>query len=542
MGLKNVRQLLEDGKSEQALQELEELEKIGFLEDYDRLKGLYLKSSVLNKLGEYEESLDTAKRLYMYSKRLDYPKEMIDSTISMADSLWRLGRLDESLLKIKEGEELLNLKGDVPFPKAKKRKGLLINRKGTVNLNKGSLDTALKCFQESLTTWEDLDDKRGIGSSLNNISLVHHAKGELKQAISFLERSLEVKEQLRNNQSISSTLSNLGIMYESIGDLRRALSYHLKALALRVDLANKQDIAISLNNIGLIHVSQGSLDLALEFFNESLSIDVELGNKKDISASNLNLGIVYQYKGNYNAALDHYQRSLALRKELGNELDISEILYHMGIFLIDKGFPDDALVNLKQLQRISKTTGNNIVSQRSQIVEAILLQTSFIESDQAEAKRILEKISGEEIVDKDLTFSAMVNLSRVLLGQYSRTNEDSILKELQSQMIKILDLSEKSQLHDIILSTKFLQAKLELLQMNFDKARTLIHDVSTLASESGRDHLTKQAEDEMTNLKTLMVAGDLMAFVKEKKMLYQKQKLGECLDYLKKVEILLKLK
>ncbi|MFW9992545.1 MAG: tetratricopeptide repeat protein [Candidatus Odinarchaeota archaeon] len=549
MGLERIKQLLEEDKLKQAIQELEKLEKNNLLDERDRLESWVLKTRILNKRGEYDGALASAKRLYDESNRLTgYPLVTIDASIAMAESLWKLGRLDESLQVIIDSEKFISESSQIFPVEANKQLASLINRKGTVYMNKGNLDLALECFQDSLLLWEELDDKHGIGSALNNIALIHNSKGELKLAIEFLEKSLTVKEKLGDKQSISSTLNNLGLIYESMGVLRTALNYHLKALAMRVDLGNKQDMAISLNNIGLVHVSQGSLDLALEFFKKCLSTDEELGNKQDISVSLLNIGLVYQYKGDYEAALKYYERCLDLREETKNELEISQILYYLSTLLIEKDSPENARSYLERLHKISRATGNKIVSQRFRLIEAQMLSTNTKENDQARTIEILREISREEIVDKDMTFSAMTNLCRVLLGKYIRTNDDKTLVELQDQLRKILDMVEKSQLNDIKLSTKLLKAKLELFQIRdtprktFEKSCSVFEEISVHARAAGYYGLAKHADEELANLKTLMIVDNLMDLVKDKKTIYHEQQVEGCLTYLKEIELLIRLK
>ncbi|MHA1450940.1 MAG: tetratricopeptide repeat protein [Candidatus Hodarchaeales archaeon] len=537
MRLEEIERLIESNQLEQALNEL----KINsYTRERDRVKGLILKSRVLNKIGSFNDAYQISNDLYKnYRGQEDFKRDFINIIIQITYSQWKLGHLDESLKMISEGLELLKTEDN--SVDTKRMFGHLKNREGTIYMNKGVLDSALDCFQQCLFLWNELEDKEGKSRALNNIGLIYNFKGELGPAIKNLEESLRIKEELMTDQqSISSTLNNLGIIHESLGDFNKALKYHLKALALREKLGNKQDIAVSLNNIGLVYISQGEIDIALENFNKCLEIDKEIGNKQDIATSLLNIGLVHQYKGNDEIALNYYKQSLSLRKESGNELEISQILYYLCTLLADKGPSDTIQPFIDQLSHICESTDNRIVLQRYNLVRALVLSISHQESDQNEAMRILQKLFDDKDSDVEMTSLAMVNLCRLCLDIYSRTADDKIPENLQKYLNRFMELADKSQLHNVKLSMKFLQAKLKLLQLDFSTAEGIFHEIIQQAQPYNR--LLNQTKRELENLKIVTATTSLIESLKEKKLLFRRKQLIELDEYLNDVEIVLKMK
>jgi len=531
MRLKEIERLIESDQLEQALIELKNK---SYTCERDRVEGLILKSRVLNKMGSFEDALDISENLYKnYRKKEEFKQQIINIIIQLTYSQWKLGHLDDSLKMISKGLELL--KTEETSADTNRKFGYLKNREGTIYMNKGVLDTALDCFQQCLVLWNELEDKEGKSRALNNIGLIYNFKGEMEPAIKYLEESLRIKEELMiDQQSISSTLNNLGVIHESLGEFDKALKYHLNALTLREKLGNKQDIAVSLNNIGLVYISQGEIDVALDNFNKCLEIDKEIGNKQDIATSLLNIGLVHQYKGNDEIALDYYKQSLALRNESGNDLEISQILYYLCTLLVEKNLLCTIQPYIDQLASIKESTNNKIVLQRYNLVNALS------NSDQNEAIRILQRILDDRSSDVEITSLAMVNLCRLYLDIYYRTDDDKIPEDLQKYLDRFSELADKSQLHNVKLSLKFMQAKLKLLQLDFSTAEKIFHEI--IKHAQSYNHLLKKAERELDNLKVVTATTSLMESLKEKKLLFRRKQLIELDEYLDDVEIILKMK
>ena len=119
-------------------------------------------------------------------------------------------------------------------------------------------------------------------------------------------RSIRINEELGNKAGIASSLNNIGIIYKIQGNydqvhpverdslFNRAMDYYLKSLRIKEELGNKAGIASSLNNIAIIYYSQAELQqnpdstesyyvTCLEFLLKSLQIAKEIGNKVGIA-------------------------------------------------------------------------------------------------------------------------------------------------------------------------------------------------------------------------------------------------------------------
>ena len=142
--------LILEGRSDEALQLVRGIERSQF-EIADRLRCEILESKCLAKLGEFEEALEISRQVVEEGKRTSgYAKILVDALIIVAESLWRLGRLDESLETIEEGEQMFQnlmfhtLASHILARSEILHRPALLYHKGMVYRLRGDLDQALE--------------------------------------------------------------------------------------------------------------------------------------------------------------------------------------------------------------------------------------------------------------------------------------------------------------------------------------------------------------------------------------------------------------
>ncbi|MCB9503718.1 MAG: tetratricopeptide repeat protein [Deferribacteres bacterium] len=69
---------------------------------------------------------------------------------------------------------------------------------------KGDYDTAY--LEQSLAIRQQIGDKSGEGTTLNNISQIYDAKGDYDTALSYLEQSLAIRQQIGDKSGEGTTL------------------------------------------------------------------------------------------------------------------------------------------------------------------------------------------------------------------------------------------------------------------------------------------------------------------------------------------------
>ncbi|MFX0091033.1 MAG: tetratricopeptide repeat protein [Candidatus Hodarchaeota archaeon] len=450
-----IAQLISKSKFNEALQSIENFENQKSLSSHDRLMSHVFKCTVWNKLGNYENALKLAEQVYYGAEKAGEHVLQIDALIVIVVALWRLGRLEESLSMIEQGEKLLKSVLGVESIEYKTRKSILIHEKGTIFWQKGDLKQALEFHQQGLTLSKELQNKQGMALSLRKIGFVYRHKGELDLSLEYLEQGLELWKGCGSKQDVATTLVGIGEVYRYKGELDRALEYHEQALALYKEIDNKSDLLGSLNNIGLTYYAKGDLDRAMEFLEQSLSLREE---------------IYSPYR--------------------------SETLFYLVLIAIDKKNQELAQRYLQRLYQYNEKKENKIVNQFYQVAEALVLKMSTRSRKRVKAEELLKKVIEEEPVYHEVTVMAFLNLCDLLLTELRTSGSPEVLEEVQSLVAQLVKISKEQHSYWLLAETCMLQSKLALVELDLEGARHLLTQAQHIAEERRLGRLARKISSE----------------------------------------------
>ena len=242
--LTHTEQLIEKGKFEEALQVIINYEKKVGLTNFDILSCYLLKGSVLNMLGRFREVLTLAKLAYQESQKLGKKLQTVDSLILKGRASWLLGRADDALDAINQGETLLKtLNYESPL-EITQRECWIAFVKGVAYADKGDSDLNLKYLKQSLSLGEELGDKQLIFYCLTLIGVHFTSKGDLNSALTYANCAQETAEEIHNKQIVAYNYINLGNVSSLKGELDRALDYYENGWELFKKINHRLFIAI----------------------------------------------------------------------------------------------------------------------------------------------------------------------------------------------------------------------------------------------------------------------------------------------------------
>jgi tetratricopeptide (TPR) repeat protein len=193
----------------------------------------------------------------------------------------------------------------------------------------GDLTNALKHYHLALSIYEELENKGGIGSCLNNIGIMHYELGDYLSSIEFYKKAIDIYLELNDKRGLSKAYCNTGNAYERLNDYQTALSYIRKAIKIDEELEDKQGLAANLNNIGLVYFRMGEPDKAILYIRQSLDLCEELNDVYRIITRYSMLSEVYVAKKEYSKAITYGNKALELSKNIGSlsqQLDILKFL------------------------------------------------------------------------------------------------------------------------------------------------------------------------------------------------------------------------
>jgi len=260
------------------------------------LLGILFNVVQAQKLDSLNAVLDTAKN---------------DRKVKTLNELFRANLSSDPVKALGYTREALNLATEI---NDKRGMAASYNNLGIIYRNQGGLDKALDYYLTSLGIYETLENKEGIATTKNNISNIYAIKKDYPEAMKYLEASYNMFLELKDQTKIVGSLNNLGNLNLDIQQYDQALRYFLDASELSHKVGLK--FPDPLNNIGNIYYKQGNYQRAVEYYNKALTLERENNNKLGILNVVTNLGITYAKAKQPNPAKQYLEEATALCTEL----------------------------------------------------------------------------------------------------------------------------------------------------------------------------------------------------------------------------------
>ena len=459
-----AQKLNEEGKYEDALQIILDLELKEDPSPFDRLSCDLLKGSVMVMLGRYNEVLNLAERISQESQKLGKKLHLVDAFILKAKALYWLRRLDDTLDVIEQGERLLESLTDKSSLEIKKRVAWIVWVRSVAYWDKGESDLALKYLEQGLELGKETGDKQIIFRCLMLLGLYYNSKGEFDCALLYINRSLEIAKIMQNQKIAAWSFTNLASIYYEKGELDNSIKYIKKANKLYKQTNNK------------LHFS-GSLQF---------------------------LGSIYRQKGEFNRALRYFERSLAMFEEIGDPLGICGVLNSLILLTLEKGDFKQTNLYFNRLKQINKKEKNQkLVNLLYRFDKALILKKDPQVINYTKAKNLLEQIINEEIISFGVYIAALLELCDLLLINLQETNDLKLLDMIQPHANKIIEIASKHEkVHSywLLVEIYLFQAKLELITLDLNEAQRSLITAHRIAEKYGLNLLILRILNEQEEL------------------------------------------
>jgi tetratricopeptide (TPR) repeat protein len=430
-------ELLNEGKEEEALQLILEIENIPNLTPAQELRYNILKGLLYFFLGRFEEALEIAKHSHEESLKLKDPLLLIDSYLVKWVNLIQLEefknpqRLQESMEDLEHCKRLLISKMDESSSEVEQREAILNYIEGWFSNTYGELDKALDLLSNSLSICKRND-----------------------RLVFLIPRILMV----------------LGATYGNKGDVNNASVHYKRSLELLKgsSMGSKVIYESSSLGIGNMHYRRGDFDSAIKQYKKLLE-EWFVGSPLLPS---------YCYSNLIQALLDNESYELA-----------KDILHDYSQFLETRESPATLVGYKISKVRILKTSSR--IRDRAE-AERILkeLIDEFDTNDKNKAL-VYSSMQGNMI---------LIELCDFYLKELKSTNDLDILNDIQPLISKLLKESERTNSFWLQAQTNMLQGKLSLLQMNIGDARRHLTQAQRTAEEHGIQLLAQEISSEHDRL------------------------------------------
>ncbi|MEX2739329.1 MAG: tetratricopeptide repeat protein, partial [Candidatus Wukongarchaeota archaeon] len=236
--------------------------------------------------------------------------------------------------------------------------GTTLNNVGLVYRALGRYQEALEHYQKSLKIREELGDIAGKGVTLSNIGSVYRHWGRYQEALEYHQKSLKISEEIGDRAGEGTTLNNIGLVYRALGRYQEALEYHQKSLRIRQEIEDRAGEGTTLNNIGEVYYAWGRFQEALEHYQKALKIQEELEDRAGQGVALNNIGGVYYAWGRFQEALEYHQKALKIREEIGDRAGEGTTLNNIGLVYYAWGRFREALEHYQKSLKIREDIGD----------------------------------------------------------------------------------------------------------------------------------------------------------------------------------------
>jgi tetratricopeptide (TPR) repeat protein len=220
---------------------------------------------------------------------------------------------------------------------------------------------------QALRLSEELDYKKGVAESYNNLGIYFRELGVFEQSIDYLFKSLKIMENINNRAGIARCYNLIGIIYYYLTNYDLSLEYYNKALEINIEQNDVKWIAGNYNNVGMIYKEKGDYNKARKFHNKSLmyynkslmyykralKMNKAQNNTNWIANNYGNIGSLFQVMDNPEAIV-YFEKRLRIKEEQGDLSGIASANYLIGNYYNQKESYAKALPFLKKSYEIAK--------------------------------------------------------------------------------------------------------------------------------------------------------------------------------------------
>ena len=209
---------------------------------------------------------------------------------------------------------------------------------------------AIGYTREALSLATDINDKKGMAASYNNLGVAYKNQGAFDKSLEYYITSLRAYEALQNKEGIATTKNNIATIYSIKGDYGQAMKYMEESYAQFVELKDNARIVGSLNNLGNLHIDLQLYEKAMRYFSQSYQLSTQLG--QPFSDPMNNMGNVYFQQGNYQRAIEHYLKALEVERAANNRLGMLNTITNIGIAYTKAKQPKPAQQYLAEAEKL----------------------------------------------------------------------------------------------------------------------------------------------------------------------------------------------
>jgi tetratricopeptide (TPR) repeat protein len=492
-----VEELIYQAKFDEALEFLKNTEESAADDSIELLWALILKGKIYCYLEQYKNARRIGETAYLLSQKLETKLETVEALLIKAHIIF-LGDMEEAYKVIVDAERILeSLNNDSTVDYSRQQADILFLQSHIYRF-KGDLDGAFRLAKQCLSIRLDLNKKIDISSVYFLLGLLYLYESDSSLGLDFATKSLEIQEELRNKTGIARALYLVGTSYFVKGNFEKALKLSRECLKIKeISTLTRLEIIDLLSGI---YINRGQSERAIRYRKRQAELAHKEGYFEQMIISTYGIGVLYRTTGEYELSTKYLKRGLALSEKFNSPYGIQASLFYLILLNLDNNNIEQVKSYLQQLEEYKDQTSSQVFKNLFLLSKALVLKNSGRIRNLSEAENLLKSFTEREIETPIIYRLALVNLCEIYLEELKFTNDISIIDEINPLINKIYKIAEKQNAHSWLADSKLLEAKLALIQMNFDKTKQLLIQAQRIAELNGLTTLALKISSEHDNL------------------------------------------
>lgn len=291
-------------------------------------------------------------------------------------------------------EQILRRAGD-GYPKQRARVGIFL---GALATAQGDFSAGKRFAEQSLSLYEELNDRWGVAASLNALGISARDSGDYEAAQASFERCLQSWRMLSEPLETARCLHNLANVAKIRRHYRSAQVALLEATEIFEGVGDRSGAAWSINQQGDIACEQSEFDAARQHYRRALNLFREAGDRWGCARSLADLGSVDCEQKEYEAAHSSYREALEVFAGLGHKRGMARALEGSACLAAAQGQASRALRLAAAAEHLRRLIGARMPQAEEEKLHQHL-SSAWISLGEREGKRAWAEGAGMSIDD-----------------------------------------------------------------------------------------------------------------------------------------------
>ena len=308
--------------------------------------------SYLLKRVNMERSINCAEEAYNISIRLQEPKLIAGSLLSLGLAYILRGEIDKAIQQFEISEGYFNAFDD-PLSM-----GRLHYLWGYCLYFKARHEESITHLERSLSFREAIGDDNGIAETIQIMASVQSERGYFPEALVNLFKAYNIADQKGDVETQARSNYMIGATFAYLFEYEKALNYLLQGLKLAEDISSHILLRAILFELAMLHYETGDYQQALHYGNRNLEGYGNIPSEKIDSESLTLIGEIHCTLGDLEKAEEFLEQAIAVTTETENPVGRVVATLGMGHLLIQKEDYVGAIQQFKDSLALAEKTGS----------------------------------------------------------------------------------------------------------------------------------------------------------------------------------------